>query len=112
MKICQKCYHLFFPPAVNKLKRFFFLIKWLWTEIPMVVGGIDIIRLCLTLWCRSPRGYGELRNSKILILPSEKLLQNFKNSIKQETGINKDILHWMSNEAKVKKVHLRVLKVG
>lgn len=27
MKICQKCYHLFFPTAVKKLKRFFFLIN-------------------------------------------------------------------------------------
>lgn len=70
------------------------------------------IRLCLTLWCRSPRDYGELMNSKFLILPSKKQLRNFKNSIKQDAGINKDILHWMSNEVKVKNVSPEGLEGG
>jgi hypothetical protein len=37
-----------------------------------------------------------------LILPSEKLLQRYKNHVNQEAGINSDILHWMANEAKLK----------
>jgi hypothetical protein len=48
----------------------------------------DIARLCLTLWCRSPRGYNELRNSKFIILPSQKILQRYKNTVDQEAGIN------------------------
>ncbi|CAG2224496.1 unnamed protein product [Mytilus edulis] len=64
----------------------------------------DIVRLCLTLWCRSPKGYTELRNSQFVILPSEKLLQRFKNTVNQEAGINNDMLHWMANEAKLKNI--------
>lgn len=41
----------------------------------------DIVRLCLTLWCRSAKGYTHLRNSQFLILPSEKLLQRYKNTV-------------------------------
>ena len=58
----------------------------------------DIIRLCLTLWCRSPKGYSDLRDSKFLILSSEKQLQRFK------AGVNKESLHWMANEAKLKSI--------
>ena len=29
----------------------------------------EIIRLCLTMWCRSPRAYGDLRSSGFLLLP-------------------------------------------
>jgi hypothetical protein len=64
----------------------------------------DIIRLCLTLWCRSPRGYSELRNSNFMILPSKSVLQKYKNIVHQEAGINKEVLHWMSNEAKLKNI--------
>ncbi|CAG2216361.1 unnamed protein product [Mytilus edulis] len=64
----------------------------------------EIIRLCLTLWCRSPKGYIELRNSNFLILPSHNLLQRYKNSVEQKSGINKEILHWMANEAKIKNI--------
>lgn len=35
-------------------------------------------------------------------MPSEKLLQRYKNHVNQEAGINSDILHWMANEAKLK----------
>lgn len=34
----------------------------------------NIIRLCLTLWCRSPKCYTDLRDSGFLVLPSQKLL--------------------------------------
>ena len=64
----------------------------------------DIVSLCLSLWSRSPRGYADLRNSKFLILPSRKLLQRYKNRIYQEAGINKDVLHWMRNEAQLKNI--------
>lgn len=64
----------------------------------------DIIRLCLTLYCRSPRGYNELRGSNFLILPSQNLLRKYKYSVHQEAGVNKDMLEWMANEAKIKNI--------
>lgn len=64
----------------------------------------DIVRLCLTLYCRSPRGYNELRGSNFLILPSQNLLRKYKNSVHQEAGVNKDMLEWMANEAKIKNI--------
>ena len=91
-----------FPECNEKMKTFLLSQKW-----PMRVPkgrrwDRDIVRLCLTLWCRSAKGYTDLRNSKFLILPSEKLLQRYKNHVNQEAGINSDILHWMANEAKLK----------
>ena len=70
----------------------------------------DIVRMCLTLWCRSPRGYTELRNSNFMILPSQQLLQKYKNNVHQQSGINKDVLHWMANEARLKNIPPKVLK--
>ena len=64
----------------------------------------DFIRMCLTLWCRSLRGYTYLRNSGFIVLPSQKILQNYKNIVHQEAGINKEILHWMVNEAQIKNI--------
>lgn len=64
----------------------------------------EIVRLCLTLYCRSPRRCSELRNSIFLILPSYNLLRKYKNSVHQEAGIKKDMLEWMANEAKLKNI--------
>jgi len=64
----------------------------------------EVIRLCLTLYCRSPRGYSELRNSNFLILPSQNLLRRYKNTVHQEAGININMLQWMSNEAQAKNI--------
>ncbi|KAJ8319800.1 hypothetical protein KUTeg_001387 [Tegillarca granosa] len=58
----------------------------------------------MTLWCRSPKGYSELRNSNFIMLPSEKILQKYKNHVKQDAVINKDMLPWMLNEAKLKNI--------
>lgn len=63
-----------------------------------------IIRLYLTLYCSSPRGYNELRGSYFLILPSQNLLRKYKNSLHQEAGVNKDMTKWMANEAKIKNI--------
>jgi len=64
----------------------------------------NIIRLCLTLWCRSPKCYADLRESGFLVLPSQKLLQIYKNKIHQKAGLNKELLHWMKNEAMHKNI--------
>jgi hypothetical protein len=45
-----------------------------------------------------------LRNSGFIVLPSQKILQNYKNIVHQEAGINKEILHWMVNEAQIKNI--------
>ena len=37
-------------------------------------------------------------------MPSQKILQNYKNIVHQEAGINKEILHWMTNEAQIKNI--------
>jgi len=59
----------------------------------------SIIRICLTLWCRSQKCYKELRDSGFLLLPSQRTLQIYKNKINQKPGINNELIHWMKNEA-------------
>ncbi|KAK3099914.1 hypothetical protein FSP39_011714 [Pinctada imbricata] len=63
-----------------------------------------LIRICLTLWCRSPKAYGDLKDSGLMVLPSQRLLQIYKNRIHQRAGVNKELLHWMQNEALLKNV--------
>ncbi|CAG2238930.1 unnamed protein product [Mytilus edulis] len=94
-----------FPECSDKMKLFLMSQKMAIERNPHGRRwNRDIVRLCLTLWCRSPKGYTELRNSQFVILPSEKLLQRFKNTVNQEAGINNDMLHWMANEAKLKNI--------
>ena len=58
-----------------------------------------VISTCLSLWSRSPKAYQELQNSGLLILPSGRLLQYYKNSVSQPPGFNKCNLEWMRKEA-------------
>ncbi len=58
-----------------------------------------IIQSMLSLWIRSPVAYRQLRESNLLFLPSEQLLQKYKNCYSSGPGINNDTLQWMSNEA-------------
>ena len=62
----------------------------------------DIVRMCLSLWCRSPRGYKDLRESGFMVLPSQRLLQIHKNKVHQKPGVNKDLMHWMRTDAECK----------
>ena len=39
-----------------------------------------------------------------MVLPSQKLLQRYKNIIHQEAGINKEVFHWTKNEADIKNI--------
>jgi hypothetical protein len=32
-----------------------------------------------------------------MILPSQQLLQKYKNIVHQQAGINQDVFHWMAN---------------
>ena len=45
-----------------------------------------IIRYCLSLVAKSPACYEELRSSKILKLPSQRTLRDYKNCIRPHTG--------------------------
>lgn len=54
----------------------------------------------MNLWSRSPQSYKDLQSSGVLILPSGRQLQKYKNFVKQDTGINKDVFRWMANVAK------------
>ncbi|KAK3742400.1 hypothetical protein QZH41_012692, partial [Actinostola sp. cb2023] len=58
-----------------------------------------IIRLCLSLWCRSPEAYEQLKDSGMIRLPSGRLLSLYKNSVSQKAGINDEVLDWLVKEA-------------
>ncbi|CAG2241997.1 unnamed protein product [Mytilus edulis] len=58
-----------------------------------------ILSLCLTLYCKSPNAYDNLRQSGMLCLPAKSTLICYKNCVKQKPGINHDNLTWMSKEA-------------
>lgn len=60
----------------------------------------SIIQIALTLWNRSPQGYTTLRDSNMLYLPSESLLQRYKNCFTQHPGLNDNMIIWMHNESK------------
>ncbi|KAK3091497.1 hypothetical protein FSP39_020263 [Pinctada imbricata] len=57
-----------------------------------------IISLCLTLYVRSPQAYEDLKKSNFLQLPSKRLLQYYKNSVRQIPGFNEANLTWMKKE--------------
>ena len=59
----------------------------------------EFISFCLSIYVRSPRVYSDLRNSGMLVLPSESLLRMYKNCVKQKPGLCDDNLIWMEREA-------------
>ena len=50
----------------------------------------QIIRFALSLHGKSPSAYRELRDSGALVLPSERVLRDYKNYFKPKAGINKE----------------------
>ena len=59
--------------------------------------NINIIRLCRTMWCRSPKSYSDLIQNGFVVLPPQKVLQVYKNKFHNKAGLNKELLHWMKN---------------
>ena len=51
-----------------------------------------IIRYCLSLVAKSPACYEELRRSKILKLPSQRTLRDYKNCIRPHTGFQEKVI--------------------
>ena len=50
----------------------------------------QIIRFALSLHGKSPAAYRELRDSGALILPSERVLRDYKNYYKPKAGLNNE----------------------
>ena len=50
----------------------------------------QVIRFALSTHSKSPSAYRELQDSGALILPSERVLRNYKNYFKPKAGINKE----------------------
>lgn len=53
----------------------------------------DIIRMCLSIYCRSPRAYEDLAKSGFMVLPSKCLLQTYKNRVQHEPNIQQNHEH-------------------
>ncbi|CAB4003669.1 Hypothetical predicted protein [Paramuricea clavata] len=51
---------------------------------------IQVIRFALSIHGKSPSAYRELQDSGALILPSERVLRDYKNYFKPKAGINKE----------------------
>ncbi|KAL3859907.1 hypothetical protein ACJMK2_010091 [Sinanodonta woodiana] len=64
----------------------------------------DIISLSLGLYCRSPSTYHYLKSSGFLTLPSKRLLQYYKNSMKQQPGYVDESLTPMVRKADRQKI--------
>ena len=67
----------------------------------------EIIQSCLSLWCRCPKGYDELRRSSLLVLPSGNTLQLYKNIVDQKPGFHDEMFKWMRSEADTRKCERR-----
>ena len=50
----------------------------------------QMIRFALSIHCKSPSAYRELRDSGAVILPSERVLRDYKNYFKPGAGITKE----------------------
>ncbi|KXJ07724.1 DNA transposase THAP9 [Exaiptasia diaphana] len=57
-----------------------------------------IIRFCLSLLAKSPSCYEELRNSGVLVLPSQQRLKDYRNAIKPERGFQREIIDELNKE--------------
>lgn len=51
-----------------------------------------IIRFCLSLAAKSPSCYEELRNSRVLVLPSQRRLKDYRNAIRPQRGFQEEVV--------------------
>ena len=56
-----------------------------------------IIRFCLSLAAKSPSCYEELRNSKVLVLPSQRRLKDYRNAIRPQRGFQGEIVQELNS---------------
>ena len=57
-----------------------------------------IIRFCLSLAAESPSCYEEVCNSKVLVLPSQRRLEDYRNTIKPHTGFQEEVIEVLKAE--------------
>ena len=56
-----------------------------------------IVRFCLSLAAKSPSCYEELRNSKVLVLPSQRRLKDYRNAIRPQRGFQEEIVQELNS---------------
>jgi hypothetical protein len=56
-----------------------------------------LIRFCLSLASKSPSAYEELRNSKVLVLPSQRRLKDYSNCIRPQRGFQEEVVEELNN---------------
>ena len=89
--------------AGTKLTPF---MKLFWEEQRKLFNGSSsglhyhpmIIRFCLSLAAKSPSCYEELRNSGVLVLPSQRRLKDYRNAIKPKRGFQKEVIEVLKSE--------------
>lgn len=57
-----------------------------------------IIMFCLSLAAKSPSCYEELRNSKVLILPSQRRLKNYRNAMRPQRGYQEVVVNELKEQ--------------
>ena len=57
-----------------------------------------IMRLCLSLAAKSPSCYEELKNSNVLVLPSQRQLRDYRNAIRPERGFQHEVVKVLQSE--------------
>ena len=62
-----------------------------------------IIRFCLSLASKSASAYDELRDSKILTLPSHRTLRDYRNAIRPQAGFNPQVINELIETASMLK---------
>ena len=60
----------------------------------------QVIRFALSIHGKSPSAYRELRDSGALILPSERVLRDYKNYFKPKAGINQENIECLREKTK------------
>ena len=60
----------------------------------------QLVRFALSIHGKSPSAYRELRDSGALILPSERVLRNYKNYFKPKAGINQENIECIRDKTK------------
>ena len=71
-----------------------------------------LIRFCLSLASKSAKAYDELRDSKVLVLPSRRTLRDYKNAIRPSTGFNPAVVEELIETTKSLEGHQRNVVVS
>ena len=81
-------------------------IKLFWEEKRRLFNGSSsglryhpmIVRFCLSLAAESPSCFEELRNSGVLVLPSQRRLKDYRNAIKPKRGFQEEVIEVLKSE--------------